>query len=243
MTKIEWTEKTWNPIIGCSKVSEGCKYCYAEVMSRRLASMDNTTGEDYKQVISDKGKFNGNVLFRPEKLIIKSNKPLMIFVNSMSDLFHDKIDYGTIVRIIATMNNHPEHTFQVLTKRPENALKFFEWYQKRLPDNVWLGVSVEMRKYLNRIKVLDMLPAKIRFISFEPLLEDIGEVDLTGVNWVIVGGESGKGKRPFNPDWARNILKQCREQGIAFFMKQIDKIQSIPEDLMIREYPQYEGII
>lgn len=239
MTKIEWTERTWNPIIGCSKISEGCKNCYAEKMSYRLSSMNNKVGEDYKQVISNK-RFNGNLVYLEERLEqpAKWKTPSMIFVNSMSDLFHEKISYEKIIRMIAIMEANIYHTFQILTKRPENAVKFFDWYGKYAPTNVWIGVSIEMKKYLNRMEKLRKIATCTRFISFEPLLEDVGELDLTGIDWVIVGGESGYGKRPFNPDWARNILRQCKEQNVKFFMKQIDKVEEIPEDLLIREYPK-----
>lgn len=243
MSKIEWTEKTWNPIIGCSKVSEGCKNCYAEKMSYRLSTMNGKVGEDYKRIITDK-RFNGKTILVGNKLYepFKWKKPSMIFVNSMSDLFHDTIERITIATMFEVMRSTEQHIYQVLTKRPENALDFFKWWYKfdetaQVPANVWLGVTVESKKHLIRIKLLELCPATIRFVSFEPLLEDVGEVDLTGINWVIVGGESGHNRRPFNPDWARNILKQCREQGVKFFMKQIDKIQEIPEDLLVREYP------
>lgn len=238
MTKIEWTEKTWNPIIGCSKVSEGCKNCYAEKMSARLSSMNNKIGDAYKEVIINK-KFIGQLLFISDraKQPYFWEKPRMVFVNSMSDFFHDTIIFQISKSLIKIMEDNPRHIFQILTKRPEHALKFFEWYKKPLPDNIWLGVSIEMKKYLHRIELLRLLPAKVKFISFEPLLEDIGEIDLSGIDWVIVGGESGHNRRPFNPDWARNILQQCKDQNIAFFMKQWDKVNPIPEDLMIREYP------
>lgn len=238
MTKIEWTEKTWNPIIGCSKVSEGCKNCYAEKMSYRLSTMSGKVGEDYKRVITNK-RFNGKtkIMFEKSAQPLRWKKPSMIFVNSMSDLFYESISYYTIADIIDTMKKTPQHIYQILTKRPLNALEFFEWYKRWLPDNVWLGVSVESKKYLDRVKLLEMCPARIKFISFEPLIEDIGEVDLNGIDWVIVGGESGHKRRRFDPDWARNILRQCKEHNVAFFMKQWDKVQEIPDDLMIREYP------
>lgn len=244
MTKIEWTEKTWNPITGCTKVSTGCRNCYAESIAKRF-------WEDRK--FTDV-KFYYNRVNLP----IRWRKSSFIFVNSMSDLFHKKVRFEEQCLILDVMRIANQHIYQVLTKRPEDAIgvltKYFKTSIKfrlkqgyniqeaiklsKLPPHIWFGVSIENKTTLNRLDLLKKFPCKIKFISFEPLLEDIGEVDLSKINWVIVGGESGAKRRPFNPDWARNILKQCKEQNVAFFMKQVDKVQPIPGDLMVREYPK-----
>jgi protein gp37 len=192
-------------------------------------------------------------------------KPRMVFVNSMSDLFHKDIPFAFVQRVFYTMRHAKQHSFQVLTKRPERMQTFLTQYLEMLAKyplrNVWLGVSVESARYKSRINILRKVNAAIRFISFEPLLEDIGTIDLTGIHWVIIGGESGPGARPFNIDWARNIIRQCREQKVAVFMKQVGahpigwdmnesnfvraKLKSRkggdpkewPPDLRIREYP------
>lgn len=210
MTKIEWTNKTWNPISGCTKYSEGCQHCYAAVMHNRLTAMGQ---EKYKF------PFN-NVVFHYEELDSQKlkkklgRKPKMVFVNSMSDTFHEKISDEQIDKILDVCRTLREHTFQILTKRAFRVTDFI------YPDNVWLGVTVEKEDKKFRIDNLRHADAKIKFLSCEPLLEDLGELDLTGINWVIVGGESGPGARPLKPDWVRNILKQCREQNVPFFFKQ-----------------------
>lgn len=209
MSKIEWTEKTWNIITGCTKHSEGCKNCYAEKMTKRLAAMG--------QKKYTKG-FN-KVVFHPEELSRKfGKKPQMIFVNSMSDTFHKDITDKQIRDILFTIRNFKEQnsglTFQLLTKRAER-LKYFDY-----PNNVWLGVTVEKAEYKHRIDSLKDTHANRKFLSCEPLLGDLGELDLTGIDWVICGGESGSGARPMHPDWVRNIQRQCQEQNVPFFFKQ-----------------------
>ena len=205
MTKIEWTNETWNPITGCCKKSEGCLNCYAEKMHKRLTAMGQ---EKYKFPFE-------NVVFHYEELSRKlSNKPKMFFVNSMSDTFNEKISGEQILKILTFCEKYPQHIFQILTKRAERVDGFL------YPANVWLGVTVEKAKYKNRIDYLRKTNAKIKFLSCEPLLEDLGELDLSGIDWVICGGETGSNARPMHPDWVRNIQRQCKEQGVAFFFKQ-----------------------
>lgn len=208
MSKIEWTEKTWNIITGCTKYSEGCTNCYAEKMTKRLAAMG--------QKKYAKG-FN-KVVFHHEELSRKfGKKPKIIFVNSMSDTFHKDITDGEINQILFMSrfnNNNKEHTFQILTKRSER-LSNFNFF-----DNIWLGVTVEHSDYKHRIDDLRKTNATVKFLSCEPLLGDLGELDLTGIDWVICGGESGHNARPMHPDWVRNIQRQCQEQNVPFFFKQ-----------------------
>ena len=210
VSRIEWTERTWNPTVGCTKISPGCKHCYAETMARRLQAM-GVPG--YEQ------GFKLTVL--PDRLVEPSlrRKPTMYFVNSMSDLFHDAVRDEYIERVFEVMKAAPQHTFQLLTKRAKR-LKGFLRSREPLP-NVWVGVSVEDRKYgLPRLDLLRSTRAAVRFLSIEPLLENLGVVDLTGIDWVIVGGESGHGARPMLPQWVTGIHRQCKAQQVAFFFKQ-----------------------
>lgn len=209
-SKIEWTEKTWNPTTGCTKVSAGCKFCYAEVMAHRLQAM-GTPGYE-----------NGfGFSLMPERLEqpLKKKKGTKYFVNSMSDLFHENMPTQFLDKIMGVIDLTPQHVYQILTKR-ENAM--FDYFQnRRVPENIWLGVTVEDKKHgVPRIDKLRNINATIKFLSVEPLLEDIGKIDLTGIHWVIVGGESGANDRPMKKEWALNVKKQCEEQGVAFFFKQ-----------------------
>jgi len=209
MSKIEWTEQTWNPTTGCNKVTEGCKNCYAETMAKRLQAM-GTPGYE-----------NGfEFTLMPERLNqpLSKKKPTKYFVNSMSDLFHEEMPYEYLDEIFDVINATPQHTYQILTKREENMAKYFK--SKKLPKNVWLGVTVESKNTRKRIDVLRKIDAKIRFLSVEPLLEDLGKINLNGIHWVIVGGESGHKARPMKKEWALKINNQCEEQGAAFFFKQ-----------------------
>lgn len=209
-TQIEWTEQTWNPTTGCTKVSAGCKHCYAEVMAKRLKAMGAN------------GYQNGfGLSLMPERLDqpLKRKKPTTYFVNSMSDLFHENVPFDFIDKVFDTIKKTPQHNYQILTKREEQLLKYFE--NRFVPDNVWLGVSVEnIKEGLPRIEVLRKIPAKIRFLSIEPLLENLGKVDFSDIHWVIVGGESGNKARKMKKTWVENIQTQCDEQNIAFFFKQ-----------------------
>lgn len=209
-SKIEWTEQTWNPVVGCTKISAGCKHCYAETLARRLRAM-NTAGYE-----------NGFALtLLPERLQepLRRKKPTVYFVNSMSDLFHEKVPDAYIERVVDIMQRTPQHSYQVLTKRGARMARFFR--SRDVPDNAWLGVSVENRRHgVPRIDHLRGINAKIRFLSVEPLLEDVGVLDLTDIHWVIVGGESGPKARPMAPEWAESVRLQCHAQGVAFFFKQ-----------------------
>ncbi len=209
-SKIEWTEETWNPIVGCTKKSAGCRYCYAEIMARRL------------QAMGTKGYEKGFELsFRPEKLEepLKKKSPTSYFVNSMSDLFHEDVPYDYIDKVFDIIKKTPQHRYQILTKRANVMADYFS--NRNVPDNAWIGVTVENKKEgLPRMDYLRKIPAKIRFISAEPLLEDLGVVNLDGIHWVIVGGESGVSARPMDKDWARNIRNQCEIADVSFFFKQ-----------------------
>ena len=209
-SRIEWTELTWNPTVGCTKVSAGCKNCYAETMARRLKAMGVN------------GYENGfRLTLMPERLAepLERRKPTVYFVNSMSDLFHEKVPFEYIRRVFEVMAHAPQHTFQVLTKRAERMAEFCSGID--VPPNVWLGVSVENRRHgVPRIDVLRKINAAVRFLSIEPLLQDVGEIDLTGISWVIVGGESGPKARPMQLEWVENVQQQCKDQGVQFFFKQ-----------------------
>lgn len=209
-SRIEWTEATWNPTVGCTKVSPGCKHCYAEVMAKRLQAM-GTPGYE-----------NGfKLTLLPERLNepIKRKKPTVYFVNSMSDLFHKSVPDTYIEQVFGVIEQCPRHTFQILTKRAERMERFFK--NRAVPDNAWIGVSVEDKKYgVERIKHLKKIKAKTRFLSIEPLLEDVGKLSLKGIHWVIVGGESGNKARPMKQEWVESIQQQCEAQAVQFFFKQ-----------------------
>lgn len=228
-SKIEWTEQTWNPITGCTKVSAGCKNCYAEVIAKRFWKDRNFTDI---QLHEDRLK-------QP----LHWKRPRMVFVNSMSDLFHEKVDYKNIAKIFEMMRLTPKHTYQILTKRPENALRFFKWWfvfdeTSQVTDNIWLGISVENQQMADeRLAPFSQFPSKIKFVSYEPALSEVNWSRYEFIDWIIAGGESGAMKRPNDIDWFRKTRDWAKENNIAFFMKQIDKVQEIPEDLMIREYP------
>jgi protein gp37 len=208
-TKIEWTEATWNPSVGCSKVTAGCKNCYAEVMARRLQAMGTAGYEN---------GFEFRIL--PDRLTqpMSIKKPTKFFVNSMSDLFHEEMPFEYLDLIFDTIRETPRHHYQILTKRENILQKYFS--TRKVPANVWLGVTVEHANTKHRIDVLRNIEATIRFISIEPLIDDVGELDLKGIHWVIAGGESGVSARPMKPEWADNIQKQCAKQKVAFFFKQ-----------------------
>ncbi len=209
-SRIEWTEQTWNPTIGCTKISPGCKNCYAESMANRLQAMGLKGYED-----------GFKIRMMPERLAepLERKKPTVYFVNSMSDLFHEKVPFGYVDKVFAVMRQAHQHTFQLLTKRPVRMARYCT--RRTVPVNVWLGVSVEDRRYgLPRIEVLRGINAAIRFLSVEPLLEDVGEIDLTGIHWVIVGGESGRRARPMQETWVENVRRQCMAADVSFFFKQ-----------------------
>ena len=210
-TKIEWTQSTWNPITGCTKISSGCKFCYAEIMTRRLKAMGQ---EKYK---------NGfELTIHPEALNepYKWKKGRMIFVNSMSDLFHKDVPLEFIQQVFQVIKNNPQHVFQVLTKRADilryyNSEGWLEW-----PHNLWMGVTVESDEVLDRIDNLRVTGARVKFLSCEPLLSSLPGLNLTGIDWVIVGGESGRTPRPMKEEWVLDIKEQCQKSKVAFFFKQ-----------------------
>lgn len=209
-SRIEWTEQTWNPTVGCTKISPGCKHCYADTMAKRLQAMGVRGYQD-----------GFRLTLMPERLAepLERRKPTVYFVNSMSDLFHEKVPFEYIRRVFDVMSRAPQHTFQVLTKRAERMAMFCR--DIRVSANVWLGVSVENRKHgVPRIDVLRNIDVGIRFLSVEPLLEDIGPIDLTDIHWVIVGGESGRKARPMRTEWVDGIKRQCDRAEVAFFFKQ-----------------------
>jgi protein gp37 len=209
-TKIEWTEQTWNPTVGCTKISPGCKNCYAEKMALRLQAMGMPGYEN---------GFSLTVLPKRLEEPPKRKKPTIYFVNSMSDLFHINVPDSFIMKVLEAMRTTPQHRYQILTKRAKRAGRFLRG--NLLPDNAWMGVTVENRKHgLPRLDLLRDIPAKVRFLSIEPLLEDLGEIDLAGIHWVIVGGESGHRARSINPEWVKNLRDQCLEQEVPFFFKQ-----------------------
>lgn len=206
---IEWTEATWNPVTGCTKVSPGCKYCYAERFAKRLRKMGSP---NYKHGF--KVSTHPHVLKTPFTWF----RPRKVFVNSMSDIFHEKTPLYFIKKIFEVMRFAKQHQFQILTKRAERLLeldKQIDW-----PDNVWLGVSVENSDYLYRADCLRKVGAKIKFLSLEPLLGPVPELKLHNIDWVVVGGESGPGARPMRREWVLEVRNQCIEKGIPFFFKQ-----------------------
>ncbi|MDH4183024.1 MAG: phage Gp37/Gp68 family protein [Nitrospinota bacterium] len=208
-TKIEWTEATWNPVTGCAKISPGCKHCYAERMAHRLCAMGQPNYAAGFDVA-----IHQHMLEAP----LKIKRPTSIFVNSMSDMFHEKVPQDFISSVFGVMRSTPRHRFQVLTKRAGRLAKMagrLPW-----PENVWMGVSVENADYTRRIDQLRNTGAKVKFLSLEPLLGPMPKLDLSNIDWVIVGGESGPGARPMKSEWALDIRDQCLDAGVAFFFKQ-----------------------
>jgi protein gp37 len=208
-SSIEWTEATWNPVTGCTKISPGCKFCYAERMAKRLQAMGQPRYRD-----------GFRLTLQPDAVDIplRWKKPRVIFVNSMSDLFHKSVPLEYIQRCFDVMRRASQHTFQVLTKRADRLADLAD--QLPWPDNVWMGVSVENADYVDRISHLQTVPAHIRFLSVEPLLGPIPNLPLDDIHWVIVGGESGPGARPMQEDWVRDLRDQCQVAEVPFFFKQ-----------------------
>lgn len=228
-SNIEWTQATWNPVVGCRKVSSGCANCYAEKMAKRLAAMATAAIEAgqnpgkkaaYLNVINGRGRWNGDV-FLDESAVdapLSWRSSKLIFVNSMSDLFHEDVPLDFVQRVFSVMNRCPQHTFQVLTKRPERTREF----SKNLlwTENIWMGTSVENAAVTERIQHLRNTGAIVKFLSVEPLLGPIPRLPLKDIDWVIVGGESGPGARPMQEAWVRQIRNRCVERGVPFFFKQ-----------------------
>lgn len=256
-TKIEWTDRRWNPITGCTPLSEGCAHCYAKRMAHRLAGRFGYPKEDPFRVT-----------FHPDRLDLplRWRKPSRVFVNSMGDLFHGGVPNKHIGKVLGIVASCKQHIFQVLTKRPlrmehllnqdivgpvkgEATQTAYEISQETFARdfhlkwplyNLWLGVTVENAKHTDRIDILREIPATVRFISFEPLLGDVGKLDLAGIHWVIVGGETGPGARVMNPDWARSIRDQCQSARVPFFFKKTGTAlgnQEYLDNTWYREYP------
>lgn len=209
---IEWTELTWNPVTGCTKISPGCKFCYAEVMSRRLKAMGV---EKYSEGF--RIKTHAEALTIP----FTWKKPKVVFVNSMSDLFHPEVPIEFIKEVFAVMNKTPQHIYQVLTKRSERLLDLSS--ELNWTPNIWMGVSVENEEYTYRISDLSQTHAKTKFLSIEPLIGPVKTLDLSKIDWVIVGGESGHKARPIEKDWINYVKIKCEESSVAFFFKQWGK--------------------
>lgn len=208
-TKIEWTEVSWNPLTGCTKISPGCEHCYAEVMAKRLQAMNSP---NYK---------NGfKLTLHPHALATPSTwkNPRLVFVNSMSDLFHKDVPISFIKQVFFVIKSTPQHTYQVLTKRSTRLREIAS--QLDWPKNLWMGVSIENNNYCYRVKNLEKVPAAVRFLSLEPLLGPLPDLDLAKVDWVIVGGESGPKARPIKEEWVLEIRNQCVQSDVPFFFKQ-----------------------
>lgn len=222
ISQIEWTDATWNPVVGCSMVSAGCTHCYAMVMAKRLEAMHVEKYKGLTKKSGDRVVWNGVV--RIDKNILNTpytwKKPKKIFVNSMSDLFHDSVDDDFIIQVWNVMRETPQHNYQVLTKRPERMESLINSLGMEPLPNVWVGTTIEDRDAVNRVNYLRRTRAAVHFISFEPLIGDVGDINLKGIDWAIVGGESGKFARPIKESWIDGIHKQCIKNGTAFFFKQ-----------------------
>jgi len=232
---IEWTDATWNPVRGCTKISPGCKHCYAETFAERFRGVK---GHPYEQGF--------DLRLVPEKLTepFAWRSPKLVFVNSMSDLFQDGVPEEYVRAVSRVMTTADWHTYQVLTKRSERLRELLSEKLQFAADqeHIWWGVSVEDRKYgLPRVDHLRQAPARVRFLSIEPLLEDLGKIDLSGIAWVIVGGESGPGARPMKREWVVNIRRQCRMQGVPFFFKQWGGVRKARAGRLLdnRTYDEY----
>lgn len=261
MTGIEWTDRTWNPVTGCDQISPGCDNCYALTMAKRLKAMGSARYQRDGNPITSGPGFK--VTVHPDTLgqPLRWRKPSRVFVNSMSDLFHGAVPYQFIRDVFNTMRccngqinadgrRAPSHTFQVLTKRSQRMQRCslsreLGYDPERPPANVWLGVSVESDRYAFRADHLRHTAAAVRFLSCEPLLTPIPMLDLTGIDWVIIGAESGPGARPMNNAWAADIVAQCKAAGTAVFVKQLSggrrpvkDIDQFPPELRHREYPR-----
>jgi protein gp37 len=247
-SSIEWTEKTWNVVTGCDRISAGCDNCYALTLAKRLKGMGSAKYQNDGDPRTSGPGFALTV--HPDSLDepLRWRKPTTVFVNSMSDLFHARVPREFIASVWRTMERTPQHTYQVLTKRPERMPRILA----DLPvlPNVWLGTSIESDRFTRRADALRATPAAVRFISAEPLLGPLPSLDLTGIDWLIAGGESGPGSRPMDLDWVRDLIARCRQSGTAPFVKQLGTLQATgpkdkkggnwstwPDDLRVREYP------
>jgi protein gp37 len=243
-TSIEWANRSWNPVTGCSPVTQGCAHCYAEAMAKRLQAMGSPRYANGFQVT-----LHEDLLTLP----LTWKQPSRIFVNSMSDLFHTRVPDDFLARAFSVMRQAHWHTFQILTKRPgrlRQLATMLDW-----PPNVWVGVSIESDRFVARANAPRLVPAAVRFLSCEPLLGPLPSLNLDGIGWVIVGGESGLGARPMELSWVRDLIQMCRERGVAVFVKQIGSVWARQHgergkggdmatwdaDLRIRAYPPHPG--
>ena len=234
-TGISWTDATWNPVTGCTKVSEGCKFCYAEILAKKLqATGSKRYANGFKVTMHE------DVLNLPKKW----KEPKKVFVNSMSDLFHKDVPFEFVDKVFAVMAETPQHTYQILTKRPERMREYIvDHLHSCILLNVWIGVSVENASHKDRIDVLRELPGPVRFVSFEPLLNGVGPLNLANIDWVIVGGESGEKHRPMQEDWVLSIFEQARESKVPFFFKQWGGIHSGGAHLLRgKEYHEFPKV-
>ena len=234
---IEWTNATWNPVTGCTKIGPGCDHCYAERFAERFRGVP---GHPYEPGF--------DLTLRPARLDqpARWHRPRMIFVNSMSDLFHKKVPFTYVDQVFESMESADQHTYQVLTKRSSRLRSYINsrYAERQLPDHIWLGISIEDHQRLSRLEHLRQTRAPIRFLSLEPLLGPLGRLDLDGIHWVIVGGESGPGARPMESAWAREIRDQCVAAGVAFFFKQWGgfRPKSLGRMLDGREWEQWPAL-
>jgi protein gp37 len=229
-SSIGWTEATWNPVVGCTAVSPGCTNCYAMEQAARQRRLGTERYHGVTRVSGGRAKWTGKVVVAEEVMQdpLHWREPRMIFVNSMSDLFHESLPEEAIRRVWRVMQEAHWHTYQILTKRPERMREFvFSGAVSVLPQ-VWLGTSVESQDFVGRIDVLREVPAAVRFVSFEPLLGPVEDVGLAGIRWAILGGESGKGHRPCKPEWLRSLRDQCLAQGVRLFLKQHGAYENNP---------------
>lgn len=208
-SSIEWTEMTWNPVTGCTKISAGCKFCYAEVMAKRLKAMGVEKYKDGFKLRMHEDALNIPYTWKKQKVV---------FVNSMSDLFHKDVPLEFIQKVFKVMNENGQHTFQVLTKRADRLLELHE--QLNWTHNIWMGVSVEDKRVMQRVDFLRQTNARVKFLSCEPLIGPLANMNLQNIDWVIVGGESGRKARPMDADWVLDIMDQCNAANVAFFFKQ-----------------------
>jgi protein gp37 len=220
-TSIEWTDATWNPVAGCTIMSAGCTNCYAMRMAARLEAMGLDKYKGLTRKSGGRAKWTGEIALDEKALSIPStwSKPRNVFVNSMSDLFHPDVPVDFVRKVWGVMNETRRHTYQILTKRPDRMAQILMDGFDILP-NVWLGTSVEDNRVINRLDELRKVPAAVRFVSYEPLIGSVAEGKLDGIQWAIVGGESGPNARPMNPEWIDEIFDQCTDAGAAFFFKQ-----------------------
>lgn len=222
LSEIEWTDATWNPVSGCRVISAGCTNCYAMRMAARLQAMDHPSYEGTTRKSGSRHVWTGktHLLEHTLEIPLTWKKPRLVFVNSMSDLFQDSVPFEYVERVWRIMEEAEIHTFQVLTKQPERMAKFLKQRRRRALQNVWVGTSVEDARVVHRVADLKRCRAAVRFISFEPLIGPVGEIDLSNIHWAIVGGESGPSARTLDIDWVDQIFDRCSTHDVRFFFKQ-----------------------